>query len=123
MKANRLAFFLLMLLPWPGISAGASVIWLEAEQFDDRGGWTNDSQFVDQMGSPYLLAIGLDGPVADARTRAAVPAPGTYRLWVRTRDWVPRYSPGRFRVLLGGKPVEYVFGQSRAKDWVWEDGG
>jgi len=107
----------------PGMCPGASVIWLEAEQFDDPGGWTNDAQFVDQMGSPYLLAIGLDGPVEDAATRARVPAAGTYRLWVRSRDWVPEYSPGRFQVLLDGKPVEHVFGQGKAQGWSWEDGG
>ena len=117
-----------MLLVWavllsPGISAGASVIWLEAERFDDPGGWTNDAQFVDQMGSPYLLAIGLDGPVQDAVTRAQVPAAGTYRLWVRSRDWVPEHSPGRFQVLLDGKPVQYIFGQGKTEGWSWEDGG
>ena len=41
-------------------AAGAAddlrVVWLEAEQFDDTGRWSNDSQHVDLMGSPYLLA-------------------------------------------------------------------
>ena len=101
----------------------ASTLWLEAEHFRDLGGWTNDAQFVDQMGSPYLLAIGLEGPVADAVTQIEVPAAGKYRLWVRSRDWVPEHSPGRFQVLLGGKPVERVFGQSKAQGWTWEDGG
>ena len=35
-----------------------AVMWLEAEHFRDTGGWTNDAQFIDQMGSPYLLAAG-----------------------------------------------------------------
>ena len=34
------------------------VIWLEAESFEDTGSWSNDSQYVDLMGSPYLLATG-----------------------------------------------------------------
>ncbi len=42
----------------------AGVIWPEAEQFDKTGGWSNDSQFVDLMGSPYLLATGLAVVVA-----------------------------------------------------------
>ena len=41
-------------------------VWLEVEQFDQAGGWSNDSQHVDIMGSPYLLAHGLGSPVADA---------------------------------------------------------
>lgn len=101
----------------------ATTIWLEAELFGELGGWTNDAQFVSQMGSPFLLAIGLEKPVADAITRVQVPQAGKYRLWVRTRDWTPEHSPGRFQVVLGGKTVEHVFGQSKKKDWVWENGG
>lgn len=107
----------------PTFGSAASVVWLETELFKDQGGWTNDAQFVDQMGSPYLLAIGLDDPVADATTSAKVPAAGKYRLWVRSRDWVPEHSPGRFQVVLGNKTVPVVFGQSKQKGWIWEDGG
>ena len=101
----------------------ASVIWCETELFDDHGGWLSDTQFVDQMGSPFLLAYGLEGPVKDAATAVQVPASGKYRLWVRTRDWLPEFSPGRFQVILGDKTVDRVFGQGKAKGWVWEDGG
>jgi len=100
-----------------------SVVWLETELFESLGGWTNDAQFIAHMGSPFLLAIGLEGPVQDAVTHAEVPAAGQYRLWVRCHDWVPEYSPGRFQVVLGGKPVEHVFGQNKTAGWVWEDGG
>jgi hypothetical protein len=33
------------------------LIWLDAVQFADHGGWQNDSQFVMQMGQPYLIAL------------------------------------------------------------------
>ena len=39
------------------------VVWLEAEQFETIGTWPIDTQFVDTMGSPYLLATGLGEPV------------------------------------------------------------
>jgi len=123
MKAKLAIFLALALIMTSGVGRAASVVWLEAEQFDRLGGWTRDAQFVDQMGSPYLLAIGLKGPVGDAATRTAVPAAGKYRLWIRSRDWVPEQSPGRFQVVLGGKTVEHVFGQGKAKGWTWEDGG
>lgn len=106
-----------------GVAPAASEVWIEAERFQDLGGWVNDAQFVDQMGSPYLLAIGLDGPVKDAVTRVKVPAAGEHRLWVRTRDWTPQHSPGRFQVVFNGKPSKHVFGQSKSKGWIWEDGG
>ena len=31
---------------------------VEAEAFAEKGGWGVDSQFMEQMGSPYLLAHG-----------------------------------------------------------------
>lgn len=99
---------------------------LEAERFDERGGWVADSQFMDQMGSPFLLAHGLGVPVADATTSVRVPAEGTYRLWVRTRDWVATWdapgAPGRFQVLIDDKPLEPLFGAEGAL-WHWQDGG
>jgi hypothetical protein len=116
----------------PAVGSGAgtggggvmkSVIWLEAERFGDCGGWKNDPQFIDQMGSPYLLAVGLGTPVADAVTTADVPRAGKYRLWARTKDWMPAHHPGRFQVLVSGKPCARTFGQSGKAGWRWEDGG
>jgi len=101
----------------------AELIWVETEQFADRGGWTCDGQFLDLMGSPYLMAVGLGTPVGDAHTTLTVAKPGRYRLWARTKDWVPGHHPGRFQISLGGKPLTQVFGQSGQKGWQWEDGG
>ncbi|MDP7301845.1 MAG: pyridine nucleotide-disulfide oxidoreductase, partial [Pirellulaceae bacterium] len=56
---------------------------VEAESFANLGGWVVDPQFMDIMGSPYLLAHGLGTPVTDAETTATVPAAGTYRVWIR----------------------------------------
>lgn len=117
-----LTWILLLLAASPAVAVG-DTLWLEAELFGNLGGWTNDAQFVDQMGSPYLLAFGLEGPVQDAATTVEVSSPGKYRVWVRTRDWLPEYSPGRFQVVVGGKTVAHIFGQGKAKGWVWEDGG
>jgi len=61
---------------------------VEAEAFAQSGGWVIDQQSMDQMGSPYVLAHGLGVPVQDATTKVEFAQPGTYRLWLRTRDWV-----------------------------------
>ncbi|MCB1127329.1 MAG: FAD-dependent oxidoreductase, partial [Verrucomicrobiae bacterium] len=97
---------------------------IEAESFADTGGWVLDTQSVASMGSPYLLAHGLGIPLADARTTIVFPQAGSYRLWIRTRDWVPDHpdAPGRFQVLLDGEPVPVEFG-TVAGDWNWQDGG
>ena len=99
---------------------------VETESFDSRGGWVLDTQFIDTMGSPFLLAHGLGRPVKDAVTTVSLPSTGTWRLFVRTRDWVARWkapgTPGRFQVLIDGKPLDKTFGTLGA-DWTWHDGG
>jgi hypothetical protein len=99
------------------------VVWLEAEQFRDTGGWSNDSQFVDLMGSPYLLATGLGKPVDDAVVTAHIGVSGTYQLWVRCKDWLPSHSPGQFQVQIGGRMSPVTFGKAGTDTWQWVDGG
>ncbi|MEM7588175.1 MAG: FAD-dependent oxidoreductase, partial [Acidobacteriota bacterium] len=100
----------------------AAEILVEADSFHDFGGWILDSQFESKMGSSYLMAHGLGRPVANAQTAFTVPMDGNYTVWVRTKDWVPEHHPGRFKVLIDGKPLEGEFGAS-GRDWSWEHGG
>lgn len=53
---------------------------IEAEDFDNHGGWVLDSQLETQMGSPYLLAHGLGRPVGDATTTVSIPEAGDYEV-------------------------------------------
>lgn len=96
---------------------------VEAESFDDKGGWVIDPQFVEQMGSPYLLAHGLGEPVENASTKITFPARGTYHVWVRTKNWVPGNweAPGRFRVKIGERFLDKEFGTNPG--WAWQYGG
>jgi len=107
-------------------SGQAETILVEAESFDHPGGWVLDTQFITGMGSPYLLAHGLGTPVEDARTTVKIPVAGTYRLFVRTKDWVARWNapgqPGRFQVVIDRVPVKTTFGTTGAQ-WFWQPGG
>jgi len=95
---------------------------IEVEEFTDYGGWTLDSQFDLEMGSPYLLAHGHGQPVADAHTVVDIAHSGTYSVWVRAKDWVPAHHPGRFKVSLGSETLGTEFGAS-GQDWGWEAAG
>ena len=101
-------------------------IFVEAESFTDMGGWSLDTAFTQIVGSPYLLAHGLGQPVKDATTTVVVPKAGKYRLWVRTKDWVAYWkapgTPGRFQLLINGKPVREEFG-TKGAEWHWHSGG
>lgn len=104
----------------------AATLMVETESFADTGGWVIDQQSMDQMGSPYLMAHGLGVPVADAVTRVTLSEAGRYRIWARTRDWVAPWqapgAPGKFKVLIDGRPLQTVFGTQGAA-WAWQDGG
>ena len=106
--------------------SSAGIVFVEAEGFGDHGGWVVDQQSMDQMGSPYLLAHGLGSVVKDAVTNVEFPAVGTYRLLVRTRNWTAPWTkteaPGRFQVLIDGRPASATFGIEGA-NWHWQDGG
>lgn len=101
-------------------------ILLEAESFEQKGGWVIDNQSMMQMGSPYLLAHGLGIPVKDAATYFNVSKAGTYHLWVRTRDWCATWGrkehPGRFQIKLNNHILPTLFGTERA-EWHWQDAG
>lgn len=56
---------------------------VEAESFVQKGGWCVDQQFMDQMGSPYLIAHGMGVPVEDATTSVQLKK-GLWNVWVRT---------------------------------------
>ena len=107
-------------------AAAADRLLLEAEGFQNPGGWSLDTQFIEIMGSPYLLAHGLGEPVKDATTTATLPSAGKYRVWVRTKDWVAHWeaqgAPGRFQVIINGRPLAETFG-TKGKTWSWHDGG
>src|SRR5436190_13495986 len=82
----------------------ADQVFVEAESFKDHGGWSLDTQFIEGMGSPYLLAHGMGEPVKDAATTVSFPSAGKYRVWVRTIDWVARWNapgaPGKFQLVV-----------------------
>lgn len=115
----------LLLLAFTAPLFGQSVL-VEAESFDQPGGWKLDTQFIREMGSPYLLAHGLGAPVADATTKVTFPEPGEYKVFVRTKDWVARWNapgtPGRFQLLVGDKPLAETFG-TKGAEWAWQEGG
>jgi len=106
--------------------ARAQTVLVEAESFQDHGGWKPDTQFIEIMGSSYLLAHGLGQPVADATTTVDFPVAGSYRVFVRTKDWVAPWSapgrPGKFELVVDDKPLSTVFG-AESRDWFWQDGG
>ncbi len=102
-----------------------NTVFLEVEGFNDLGGWFLDTQFMDQLGSPVLLAHGFGEPVADARTKVIFPKKGSYRIWVRTRNWVApwttEYAPGKFQVGINGKLNPTIFG-TMGNPWSWQEG-
>lgn len=107
-------------------SAQGAQVFVEAENFDNKGGWKVDQQFMDQMGSPYLLAHGMGVRVKDARTKVRFPMAGTYYAYVRTYNWTSPWSavrgPGKFRLSVDGRRLETTLGDT-GSCWMWQEAG
>ncbi len=115
------------LLAFLNFSAGAAnTVFVEAESFETKGGWVVDQQFMDQMGSPYLLAHGAGKAVANACTTVNIPADGTYYIWARTYNWTApwtdREGPGKFKIRIAGKRLKAVLG-CKGNAWEWQCAG
>ena len=120
MKRNSI-FTVLILLA--GILSAQNSLFLETESFTNKGGWVVDQQFMDIMGSPYLMAHGMGVPVADAETEVEFPETGDYHVYVRTFNWTSVWhngeGPGKFNLLVDGKTVGSVLGIS-GSEWNWQ---
>jgi hypothetical protein len=107
-------------------TARAQGIFLEAESFENHGGWSVDQQFMDIMGSPYLIAHGMGKPVEDASTSFRIAEAGTYHIYVRTYNWTSPWSrgegPGGFQVRIDGRKTGGTAGAA-GDAWEWQPAG
>ena len=105
------------------VGAFSETVFIEAESFESWGGWVNDTQFMDQMGSPYLLAHGMGSPVADAKTKFVVTKGGRYNVWVRTKNWTSFWHPdigaGTFNLIINGEKLPNLLGGQGKGEWLW----
>lgn len=104
----------------------ASRLLVEAESFKHKGGWVVDQQFMDLMGSPYLMAHGLGEPVNDAITQVSFPEKGTYHIYVRTYNWTSPWKkgegPGKFKLSVDKRTLSTVLGVT-GEAWIWQYAG
>ncbi len=122
-KKLPLLFLLLSMVVGP---LSAADLLVEAESFSHKGGWKLDQQFMDQMGSTYLLAHGIGCPVEDATTEVTFPEVGTYEVFVRTYNWTSPWlkgkGPGAFTLTVGGRRLESPLG-TEGSAWMWQRAG
>ena len=86
---TRVILSLLFLLSFGSVRAAD--LFIEAESFSNKGGWKVDQQFMDLMGSPYLLAHGMGVPVDDASTEVTFPEKGEYYVYVLSLIHIFKY--------------------------------
>ncbi len=118
--------FVVLLILFTCNSLFASDLLVETESFKNKGGWVVDQQFMDLMGSPYLLAHGMGSPVVNASTEISFPTIGTYNVYVRTFNWTsPWYKgegPGAFTLKVGIKRLLPILG-TEGNQWMWQSAG
>lgn len=101
-------------------------VFIDVESFADKGGWKVDQQFMDVMGSPYLLAHGAGVPVDDASQQVDLPGRGEWHVFARTFNWVsPWYDgegPGKFKIVVNGETLSETLG-GYGNEWMWQYAG
>jgi hypothetical protein len=114
------SLFFLFILVFSSFALSGQSFLVETELFREKGGWITETQFIDQMGSAYLLAHGLGESVDDAYTTVIAPETGAYHLWIRTKDWIPDANgPGVFEVWINENRQGGVYGGDGVYDWHW----
>lgn len=128
MKRIFIAIFTLSVAVSAFGSGRSEAFVLEAESFNEHGGWFVDHESFKKTGSACLLAHGCGRPVADASTILELKQSGTYHIWVNTYNWTaPWYDghgPGAFQVLVNGKAAGEgkVLGTT-GDSWGWQYAG
>lgn len=121
---KKLLGILLLLLRVGSLSA--SDLFIEAESFSHKGGWVVDQQFMNLMGSSYLMAHGMGSPVTDAYTEVEFPEKGEYYVYVRTYNWTSPWKDGegagKFKLSVGNKKLSSTLGAEGA-EWMWQEAG
>ena len=98
-------------------------IWIDAVDFDHYGGFLLETQFVREMGQPYLMANGVGAPVLPASVTFHVKENGTYRLFIRTKNWCVEHMPDGLVIEIDGNRSEHICSEMHIKDWYFEVGG
>ena len=109
------------------VSSHAQSIFIEAESFQNKGGWVVDQQFMDLMGSSYLMAHGLGTPVSDATTTVNFAKTGEYTVFVRTYNWTSPWTtkegPGKFQLTVNGRALNNKILGTKSTAWEWQEVG
>lgn len=122
MKTQFILFLLLFVIG----RVNSAQLYVETESFEEKGGWVVDQQFMEQVGSSYLMAHGMGKPVADAGTTVQFPKKGLYHVYVRTYNWTSVWSnkigAGQFMLSVGDSDLPAVLGATGNK-WEWQKAG
>ena len=98
-------------------------IWIDAPEFDSFGGFIKETQFVREMGQPYLMADGVGEPVKEATVKFKTKDSGYYRFFIRTKNWIYNYKPDGLMLEVDGVMSEHVCSKMNVQGWYFEIGG
>lgn len=98
-------------------------IWIDALEFENKGGFIPDTQFVREMGQGYLLANGVGTPIEPASTMFTVDSDSKYRIYIRTKNWNNEYTPDGIVVSIDGVKSKHICAEMHSQGWYWEIAG
>ncbi|MDR6781969.1 glycoside hydrolase family 16 protein [Pedobacter africanus] len=107
------------------MASGGTDLWIEAEDFVQKSNWTTERDVQNSLIIKGFTSYsaGRDSTQLRARTGITVATAGTYKLWVRSRDFTTAPGTRKFKVIVNGitSPTEY--GTHGTDGYAWQSGG
>ncbi len=98
-------------------------LWLDALSFADYGSFLPETQFIREMGQGYLLEDAVGVPGAPCKATFFVKEGGYYRVFVRTKNWLPDEAPDALTVSIDDRPSSIKVGTAHIHGWHFSYGG
>ena len=97
-------------------------LWIDAVDFEDYGGFVLETQFVREMGQPYLMANGVGEAAPPASVKLHIKEGGAYRFFVRTKNWYTEHAPDGLVLEVDGVRARHVLSRMNVSGWYFEIG-
>ncbi|MRG48913.1 family 16 glycosylhydrolase [Chitinophaga sp. SYP-B3965] len=106
------------------IQSSGKDLWIEAEDFKDPKNWTKElDENATVLKGFTSKVVGRDSSELTATTTIRIDSAGTYKLWVRARDFTTGPGTRKFKVFVNGQLVAGEFGTHGINGYAWQNGG
>jgi hypothetical protein len=107
------------------LASNGTDLWIEAEDFVHTNNWTTERDIDNTLVLKGFTSYSAsrDSSALRARTGIVVGTAGTYKLWVRSRDFTTAQGIRKFKVMVNGQTSATEYGTHGTDGYAWQSGG